>query len=77
MAYVTKASFGIIRCLYTPEAVGGAWVVWCKEDQLILATLSRHTNTSMHSIQIGLLWLLVIISVKVSNQALLSVKCEM
>ena len=76
MAYVTKASFGIIRCLYTPEAVGGARVVWFKEDQLISASLSRHTNTSMHSIQIPLLWLLVTISVKVSNQALLSVKCD-
>ena len=40
MAYVTKASFGIIRCLYTPEAVGGARVVWFKEDQLISASLS-------------------------------------
>ena len=73
MAYVTKASFGIIRCLYTPEAVGGARVVWCKEDQLISASLSS-TNTSMYSVQIPLLWLLVTISVKVSSyQALLIV----
>ena len=31
MAYVTKASFGIIRCLYTPEAVGGARVYGAKK----------------------------------------------
>ena len=51
---------------------GSRWCtgVWFKEDQLISASLSRHTNithnTSMHSIQIALLWLLVTISVTVS-----------